>query len=436
MRTGRRHALTRVVRVLLPCALLATQVVFSSSASAAAGDLDPTFGTKGWALSGLDDAHSEHVTDEAISADGKIVVVGSLDSDLAVWRFLPGGDADTSFGGGVVTVPFGERESRAQALLLQPDGAIVAAGYAGARMAVVRLLADGTLDASFGGDGTLSFRIARGVGASAAAAALLADGRIVLGGSTIAHGPRRYGSVLICLKPDGSLDEGFGSNGTVLDPRGFNALTVDDRGIVIAAQTRNSQRFAIARYDFDGVPDPAFGGDGVRRYCVFRTACDGYDFYGVADIAVDASGKLVLAFGGYFVPANDIDGWGVMRLTPEGRRDEGFSGDGVTTLLWAYAGDRPRALAIQDDGRIVLGGFVSAGGGSGEVLATIARLEADGELDATFGDEGTALAPQESYFWSDGVDVALQSDGKIVMLVQPAYDYLYDSFSLTRVLAT
>ena len=108
---------------------------------------------------GLDDSHTEHVTDEAVSVDGKIVVVGSL--YVAVWRFLPGGDADTSFGGGVVTVPFGVRESRAQVLLLQPDGAIVAAGYAGARIAVVRLLADGALDSSFGGDGRLSIRIAR-----------------------------------------------------------------------------------------------------------------------------------------------------------------------------------------------------------------------------------------------------------------------------------
>ena len=425
----------RVTRALLPCVLLATQIVLLPSASADAGDLDPTFGTRGWVLSGLDDSHSEHVTDEAISADGKIVVVGSLDDDFAIWRFLPGGGVDTSFGGGVVTIPFGERESRAQALLLQPDGAIAAAGYAGARIAVVRLLADGALDPSFGGDGRLSIRIDRGVGASAADAALLADGRIVLGGSTTTHGPRRYGSVLIRLRPDGSLDEGFGSKGMVLDPRGFRALTVDERGIVVAMQP-SSRRFAVARYDFDGTPDPAFGGDGVRSYCVYRRACDTYDFYGVADLAVDASGKVVLAFGGYFVQPHDIDGWAVMRLTPEGRRDEDFSGDGVRTLLGAFLGDQPRALAIQGDGRIVLGGFVGAGGGSGEVLAAIARLEPDGGLDSTFGDEGTVVAPQESYLWSDGVDIALQSDGKIVMLVQPAYDYLSDSFSLTRVLVT
>jgi uncharacterized delta-60 repeat protein len=197
----------RVTRALLPCALLATQIVLLPSASAAAGDLDPAFGTRGWVLSGLDDSHSEHVTNEAISADGKIVVVGSLDDDLAIWRFLPGGGVDTSFGRGIVIVPFGERESRAQTLLLQPDGAIVAAGYAGARIAVVRLLANGALDSSFGGDGRLSIRIDRGVGASAADAALLEDGRIVLGGSTTTHGPRRYGSVLIRLRPDGSLDE-------------------------------------------------------------------------------------------------------------------------------------------------------------------------------------------------------------------------------------
>ena len=420
---------------LIPATVLVAQVALSAPAIAAPGDLDPTFGTDGWVLTGRDDSHTEHVTDEAVSSEGKIVVVGSVDDDLAVWRFLPSGDADTSFDGGIATVPFGERESRAQVLLLQPDGAIVAAGYAGARVAVVRLLADGTLDPSFSGDGRLSIRIARGVGASAASAALLTDGRMVIGGPTTAHRPRRYGSVLIRLASDGSLDEGFGSMGMVMEPRGFSALAVDGRGIVVARPTRSSQRFAIARYDFDGVPDPAFGRAGVRRYCVY-VACDGYDFHGVADIVVDASGKLVLAFGGYFARPHDIDGWGVMRLTPDGKRDESFSRDGVKTLLWAFAGDTPRALAIQGDGKILLGGMVSAGGGSGEVLAAIARLEPDGGLDPAFGDEGLVVASQEIYFWSDGVDIAAQSDGKIVLLVQPAYDYLHDSFSLTRVLAT
>ena len=65
----------------------------------------------------------------------------------------------------------------------------------------------------------------------------------------------------------------------------------------------------------------------------------------------------------------------------------------------------------------------------------ISRLEPDGGLDPAFGDEGLVVASQEIYFWSDGFDIAVQSDGKIVLLVQPAYDYLFDSFSLARVLA-
>src|SRR5438309_710431 len=126
----------RSKRSWLTLALLgaAALVVFVSSAEARPGMLDPSFGSGGIVTTAI----GKNSLAEALvlQPDGKLVAAGySYDTSqasevLALARYNPNGALDTSFGsGGVVTTPIGSHVAEAFALLLQPDGKLVAGGY-------------------------------------------------------------------------------------------------------------------------------------------------------------------------------------------------------------------------------------------------------------------------------------------------------------------
>src|SRR5206468_6942593 len=129
------------------------------------GSLDTTFGTGGTVATDFfgneDDAFSV-----LIQPDGKIVAVGSANYpasyyDFAAVRYLSNGTIDTTFGvAGKVTTDFGDQNfDRARSAALQPDGRIVAAGFAISQnggvqnFAVARYTSNGILDTTFSGDG-------------------------------------------------------------------------------------------------------------------------------------------------------------------------------------------------------------------------------------------------------------------------------------------
>jgi uncharacterized delta-60 repeat protein len=154
------------------------------------GALDTTFGIGGTVhISYADD--SDQADDVALQADGKIVIAGNAlvgsTTDFLIARLNADGSRDDSFGTeGLVTTPFGTLQDFARALVIQPDGAIVAAGQAsaasGADFGLVRLLSDGTFDSSFGGAGGFVVDFF-GSSDAARALALQPDGKIVAAGA-------------------------------------------------------------------------------------------------------------------------------------------------------------------------------------------------------------------------------------------------------------
>ena len=160
------------------------------------GDLDASFGDDGTVLLDFEGDTGGAV---AIQADGKIVVAG--DSTLA--RFLPNGALDATFGGdGTVRFDFGSSSyDAASAVALQTDGKIVVAGWSedssrNYYFALARYLPNGTLDATFSGDGKVLTNFGSNGWNVAQAVALQADGKIVVGG----------GFALARYLPNGTLD--------------------------------------------------------------------------------------------------------------------------------------------------------------------------------------------------------------------------------------
>lgn len=175
---------------------------------AADGTLDGSFGTGGRATLSLNSyAIGESI---AVQPDGKIVVAGfasnGVDLDFLVVRFTSAGSVDPDFGGGSpVLTPIGGAEDTGRAVALQSDGKIVVVGNsfgADHDFAVVRLLDDGSLDPAFGTAG----KVVTAIGPDADTAfgiGILADGRIVAGGSTgtfteSSFALARYENVIVC----------------------------------------------------------------------------------------------------------------------------------------------------------------------------------------------------------------------------------------------
>jgi uncharacterized delta-60 repeat protein len=210
------------------------------------GKLDTTFGTAG--IAAVDFGGDDFGEAVARQADGRILVAGrSSAAGAVVARLRATGVLDTDFGGdGRVTLPGG---GSASAVLVQPDRKIVVAGNASGSqaMTVTRLKPDGSPDATFGTAGTATIDVGS-LADLAAGAALQADGRIVVAGYT----QSAEDVAVVRLSADGSPDATFGANGRATVDFGAatfgNAVALaPSKRIVVAGQKTGNDDFAVAR---------------------------------------------------------------------------------------------------------------------------------------------------------------------------------------------
>ena len=268
------------------------------------GRLDTSFGRSGVAhadFSDLSRVASARANAVVQQSDGKLVAAGTalyrLSSNqggdftapqMVLARFDTGGVLDTAFGtaGRVVLVAAAGGTGEVRWLTQQPDGKLVAAGFIGSDMAVVRLTAHGVFDASFGTDGIVTF--SAGATASAEAVAVQTDGRIVVAGtaelSCELTDPACAGSadaVVARFNLNGSLDTSFGSGGTVrLDAAGTRTkvstggLVIDPSGAIViggdTAEVGGPRYGFLARLTASGALDASFGDDGATLIDVGR----------------------------------------------------------------------------------------------------------------------------------------------------------------------
>lgn len=330
------------------------------------GKRDPTFGKKGSTSTGIPVGYSgSGGSDVAVQPDGLSLVLGFVDkqdgtASLTVARHLTDGKLDPSFGsGGRATVPLdgtGGLDDFAPGprIALQSDGRIVIAGTMAGTIQVARLTGAGVLDASFGGDGTVSV----GLGPSGVFddVAVGIDGKIFVAGS--AAGGADTDLAVARLNADGTPDVAFSGDGVQaadLGGRetGAGVAAQPDGKVVVAGTAQVSchgdscePEFALARFDSAGEPDPSFGAGGK----VIAKGPDGIGSYAEA-LELQPDGKLVVAGG-----ENDFL---LARFNPDGSADESFGKHG---LAWTpFLGSYPAygvAMALTPDGGIVVAGYV------------------------------------------------------------------------------
>ena len=246
-------------------------VILSAIAQAAPGDLDPTFSGDGEQTT--DFGGSSEAKAVVVQPDGKVVVVGATFRDFAVAlaRYNPNGTLDTSFSGdGRQTTDFGV----ANAVALQADGKIVVVGSIDSSFALARYNPNGSLDTSFSGDGKQTTGIGGSSEDEATGVAIQGNGKIVVVGT--ATDPSTGANPKFALaryNPNGSLDTSFSGDGKQTTDFGATrdgatgvALQGDGKIVAVGAADSGAttHNFALARYNPNGSLDTSFSGDGKQ----------------------------------------------------------------------------------------------------------------------------------------------------------------------------
>ncbi|TMA36915.1 MAG: hypothetical protein E6J79_11995 [Deltaproteobacteria bacterium] len=337
--------------------------------SAVSGDLDFTFGRGGQVTT--DVSPDDEAFAIVAEPDGRLVAAGRAGGSFALVAYDRDGMLDAIFGrSGRVTTSF-QADAGAFALLLQPDGKLVAAGRAGGAFALARFAGDGTLDPIFGRSGRVT--TAFDTDAEARALVLQPDGKLVAAG-------RAGGDFALArYEPDGTLDPFFGRSGRVrtafsADAEAFAMALEPDGKLVVAG--RDGGRIAIARYGADGLLDAFFGSGGE-----VTTAFSG-DAVAFA-VALDCEGSIVVA--GRTV-GDGGSRFALARYDRRGVLDPVFGSGGQVTT--AFSGrDEARALVLQPDGKPVAAGRASPADVGGDLA--LARYE--GSPDCA--DPSTSVSP-------------------------------------------
>lgn len=431
------------------------------------GTPDTTFGDGGTVVTSQT-SHTLYSEAMALQADGKIVVAGRISgsfSDFMAVRYNTDGSLDASFGdGGFATIDLGSTTDGANGVAIQADGRIILAGYAGHNgtdFAVVRLNVDGSLDASFGTGGKVLNGVGSGTVESATAVVLLPDGRITIGGKASNK------VALVRYLSDGSLDPTFGNGGLAISTVSVSSLQGPGMILQPDGKILLDGGIVVTRFNANGSLDTSFGSSGsistgllstfgaiqgdrilvlgtgskLSRYNSNGSLDDGSaldstpgDQFGVAGSvpttvpavsATDAGNAIALqADGKTVVVGTSGSKFAVTRYLADGTLDATFGTTGRVTTAFGSTSAAAHAVAIQADGKVVVGGTF----GSNFALA---RYHSDGTLDTSFGTGGTVTTDFATY--ADGIhSLAIQSDGKIVAAGYATKSNSNSDFALAR----
>jgi uncharacterized delta-60 repeat protein len=316
----------------------------------------------------------------------------------------------------------------------------------------------GTLDRSFGRDGVVRTDVVPGVSDGVSAVAVQPDGKVVVAGQSWDDAGGYV--TLVRYHADGGLDRGFGADGRVATPGGWYG--VSDMAVQADGSILVAGGFGIDRYRADGRRDASFGDggrvplspatmevidvaplpDGRVVATTLTTDALGYDVFtleryrrdGRLDTSFGEGGRVQTAFPGYWGSANALavlpDGRlvlagtlhnvapdvGLARYLPDGELDTTFGVDGTTTTDLG-GGDNVRALAVRTDGTLVVSGVSYAP----DAHVFVASYRRDGTADTRLGGTGWVVQGPVTGggFGDEAPGLTLSPDGRPVVSAYP-----------------
>lgn len=391
---------------------IATLAFVASSAAAADGEYDSSWGQGGRRLLGLSngaalvsaDAFMRHRP--FISANGTITLAGtcrvSTTTKPCALRILADAAVDPGFGTddtGTVVLAGVPNSALMFASVMMADGTVVLGGRdaPGGAARLARLTPQGLPDEAVSADGSKEFRFLRADGQPATfslitAMQVLPDGHLLVAGSA-SNAAGDLDFAVARLDADLVPDPTFGVLGSRLVAFDLStsrvdiarAMAVDGNGaIVLAGQTDDVgvpvHRALVARLDADGTLDPTFSDDGLADFS--HAGADAF----FSAVAIDRQNRPVLV--GSLDDLGTLDTW-VIRMTAGGQHDTSFGDNGQRILPFNLGGDsRDEAtdIVILPDHRMLVAGIARYTGPSYRL--TVSRLLGDGATDASFAAVG------------------------------------------------
>jgi uncharacterized delta-60 repeat protein len=374
------------------------------------GVLDATFGTGGVVTTTIG-SNSADARAIAIQPDGKILAAGFANNDFCLARYTTTGALDTSFGTGGVVTSSVTANCGIRDVAIQSDGKILAIGFADSDFALARYYITGTLDVSFGTAGVVTTSFGAGTNNDPYSIAIQSDGKIIAAGNSF-NGFNSY-FALARYNTTGTLDTSFGTNGVVTSTFGttpyFTKMVLQEDGKIVACGNiwnGPDCYFATARYTSAGVLDTDFSGDGVITTTVDAVSPQNDYAY---SLFIQPDNKILV--GGFSQSGSDYNR-ALVRYTSAGVLDTSFGGDGIITATTLSGIDSESfSIGMQSNGKIVIAGTVYNGS---YFDITLWRYTSAGELDTSFDSDGIFTVNNGVNSWTNKVKI--QPDGKILVV--------------------
>ncbi len=379
-----------------------------------AGILDSTFGINGTSLPYFP-THSP--ISIAIEDDGKILTCGyySIITDCGLTRYKQNGTPDSSFGSNGKALSIGNLGNLGRSVVTQQDGKIVVCS-GNSDFEIARYLTNGSPDLLFGGGGKVTYSIPGTISSDAYSVLVQPDGKIVVSGTAVINNIQSI--ILIArLNDNGTLDNTFGTNGvttTLMGQSAASGISVarqNDGKLVVGGYSISQSyvfKFALVRYNTNGVLDNAFG-NGGKVEPFLNDINHPYDFCN--SIVLQNDGKILMAGA----TADTQDQFAVLRINTDGSIDSSFGNNGIVkTDFFPYDNlNEASDVTIQQDGKIIVVGYAYLDNSTGYNNAAMARYNTNGTLDSSYGQNGKIVIAIDSI--TGFAAAAMQPDGKIVV---------------------
>ncbi|WKE64568.1 Ig-like domain-containing protein [Gallaecimonas kandeliae] len=388
------------MRSLVAASVLAA---LASPAALAAIHGDPTIGGSSFKMVTLDGGNggfdsSFDVSDRvAVDGAGRVLVVGystpaaEQNNVIDIERRLPDYSLDTSFGnGGKVQLSDANYSLSGAVVTVDNQGRILVAGFSNDNeLRLYRLLADGSIDTSFGEGGETRFTLNN---TAPDVTSILSDaqGRVYVGGR-LYQSATGHDAFIARFGADGYLDTSFNSSGyQLLGASGddlINDLAIDSSGKLLAAGHLDFTP-TLFRFNEDGSLDGSFGGNG--QVSVSQMTSPSSQAY---SLALDANGKILVTTDDKVSDSDATQVFNLYRYNSDGTLDSSFADSGRFSLdvagLGTTGSNTATQVSLDSQGRILVGGQVyeSSNNNSLSHMALL-RLSANGQLDTSFGSNG------------------------------------------------
>jgi uncharacterized delta-60 repeat protein len=402
--------------------LLGGLLLISTHSLAQDGVLDPTFSDNAvYALVNESEFDNELISKVAVMADGRIVMAGNIgnagENRILVIRLLANGTRDASFGtngAAIINVSVGNAEFF-NAMALQGNKIILVGetnSSGNADMFALRLDSNGELDLTFGGLGATYIDIGTQTEDQANCVAVDANGRIIIGGSSEdPNGPNGRDLAVVRLTADGNLDNSFSDDGKLVWPvvnqedMVKDIVLPGDGSIFLVGEAVSSGQRRIVIGALNADGSKNFSYGGANNARVI-IPIDPVDG-AVVYRALPEAGGVIAVFGAK--SSNMLNGM-MAKVGPNGALTD-FSGSGVA--FFGLESEIRDAVRVQN-GYILVGSVVP--NGETTLNGLVARVNDDADLVSTFGTNGILIEDVSPFEHDLNFGIALQGNDRAIVV--------------------